>query len=134
MGICLDTDQRNDRDADEYEYGQYQQYGHGKVTHCDNLMQERRGVTHINMTDLLQQYSVGNEMQDFAQLSSKTVTEVLMLEMKMAPGAKTYLVSGYPRSMRDVVEYSNKDYAYYWADSDGKLCQNIPGLSEMTVW
>lgn len=47
-------------------------------------------------------------MQDFAQLSSKTVTEVLMLEMKMAPAAKTYLVSGYPRSMRDVVEYSNK--------------------------
>ncbi|XP_052123997.1 uncharacterized protein LOC127749525 [Frankliniella occidentalis] len=86
--------------------------GSGKVTHCDNLMQERRGVTHINMTDLLQQYSVGNEMQDFAQLSSKTVTEVLMLEMKMAPGAKTYLVSGYPRSMRDVVEYSNKVWAW----------------------
>jgi len=47
-------------------------------------------------------------MQDFSQLSSKTVTEVLMLEMKMAPAAKAYLVSGYPRSMRDVVEYSEK--------------------------
>lgn len=47
-------------------------------------------------------------MQDFSQLSSRTVTEVLMLEMKMAPAAKAYLVSGYPRSMRDVVEYSEK--------------------------
>ncbi|XP_026328637.1 uncharacterized protein LOC113236692 [Hyposmocoma kahamanoa] len=47
-------------------------------------------------------------MQDFGTLSSKTVTEVLMLEMKMAPTAKTYLVSGYPRSMRDVAEYSDK--------------------------
>lgn len=26
----------------------------------------------------------------------------------MAPAAKTYLISGYPRSMRDVVEYSEK--------------------------
>ncbi|KAI4470459.1 nucleotide kinase [Holotrichia oblita] len=40
-----------------------------------------------------------SEMQDFSLLSSKTVTEVLMLEMKMAPTAKTYLVSGYPRNM-----------------------------------
>lgn len=48
------------------------------------------------------------EMQDFSLLSSKTVTEVLMLEMKMAPTAKTYLVSGYPRNMRDVVEYSER--------------------------
>uniref|UniRef100_A0A182QP30 Adenylate kinase isoenzyme 5 n=1 Tax=Anopheles farauti TaxID=69004 RepID=A0A182QP30_9DIPT len=82
--------------------------GSGKVTHCDTLMQERRGVTHINMMDLLQQYAIGNDMQDFSQLSSRTVTEVLMLEMKMSPAAKTYLVSGYPRSMRDVVEYSEK--------------------------
>lgn len=47
-------------------------------------------------------------MQDFSTLSSKTVAEVLMLEMKMAPSAKTYLISGYPRNMRDVVEYSEK--------------------------
>lgn len=47
-------------------------------------------------------------MQDFSQLSSKTVTEVLMLEIKMAPAAKAYLISGYPRSMRDVVEYTEK--------------------------
>ncbi|XP_059613710.1 adenylate kinase isoenzyme 5 [Phlebotomus argentipes] len=82
--------------------------GSGKVTHCDTLMQEKRGVVHINMMDLLQQYAIGNDMQDFSQLSSKTVTEVLMLEMKMAPAAKAYLVSGFPRSMRDVVEYTEK--------------------------
>lgn len=34
--------------------------GSGKVTHCDNLMQEKKGITHINMTDLLQQYAIGN--------------------------------------------------------------------------
>lgn len=45
---------------------------------------------------------------DFSQLPSKTVTEVLMLEMKMAPAAKAYLISGFPRSMRDVVEYTEK--------------------------
>ncbi|KAK9879399.1 hypothetical protein WA026_006466 [Henosepilachna vigintioctopunctata] len=82
--------------------------GSGKVTHCDNLMQENKGITHINMTDLLQQYAIGNDMKDFGVLSSRTVTEVLMLEMKMAPKAKTYLISGYPRNMRDVVEYSEK--------------------------
>lgn len=48
------------------------------------------------------------DMQDFSQLSSKMVTEVLMLEIKMAPAAKAYLISGFPRSMRDVVEYSDK--------------------------
>lgn len=47
-------------------------------------------------------------MQDFSQLPSRIVTEVLMLEMKMAPAAKAYLVSGFPRSMRDVVEYQEK--------------------------
>ncbi|XP_011305325.1 adenylate kinase isoenzyme 5 isoform X2 [Fopius arisanus] len=71
-------------------------------------MQEEKGMTHINMTDLLQQYALGNDMQDFGLLSSKTVAEVLMLEMKMSPGATTFLVSGYPRNMRDVVEYSEK--------------------------
>lgn len=34
--------------------------GSGKVTHCDNLTQEKQGVVHINMTDLLQQYALGN--------------------------------------------------------------------------
>lgn len=82
--------------------------GSGKVTHCDNLMQEKKGITHINMMDLLQQYALGNDMQDFGQLSSKTVSEVLMLEMKMSPEAKVFLVSGYPRNMRDVVEYAEK--------------------------
>lgn len=51
-------------------------------------------------------------MKDFSQLSSRTVTEVLMLEIKMAPGAKAFLISGYPRNMRDVVEYSDKVTSY----------------------
>ncbi|XP_055295783.1 adenylate kinase isoenzyme 5 [Sitodiplosis mosellana] len=82
--------------------------GSGKVTHCDTLMEEKRGVTHINMMDLLHQHVISNDMVDFSQLSSKMVTEVLMLEIKMAPAAKAYLISGFPRSMRDVVEYSDK--------------------------
>lgn len=48
------------------------------------------------------------DMEDFSKLSSKTVTEVLMLELKMSPAAKTFLISGFPRNMRDVVEYTNK--------------------------
>lgn len=34
--------------------------GSGKVTHCDTIMQEKKGITHINMMDLLQQYAIGN--------------------------------------------------------------------------
>lgn len=34
--------------------------GSGKVTYCDNLIQEKKGITHINMMDLLQQYALGN--------------------------------------------------------------------------
>lgn len=34
--------------------------GSGKVTHCDTLMQEKHGVVHINIMDLLQQYTMGN--------------------------------------------------------------------------
>jgi len=47
-------------------------------------------------------------LTDFSQLPSAAVTEVLMLEMKMAASAKVYLVSGFPRSMRDMAEYSDK--------------------------
>nr|XP_012153720.1 PREDICTED: adenylate kinase isoenzyme 5 isoform X2 [Megachile rotundata] len=132
MGICLDTDQQNGsqvfEESDAQSAGKWrgeagllptppngyfsQQNvggpGSGKVTHCDNLMQEKKGITHINMMDLLQQYALGNDMQDFGQLSSKTVAEVLMLEIKMSPTSKVFLVSGYPRNMRDVVEYAEK--------------------------
>lgn len=34
--------------------------GSGKVTHCDTLMEEKRGVTHINMMDLLHQHVISN--------------------------------------------------------------------------
>lgn len=34
--------------------------GSGKVTHCDNLVQEKKEIVHINMSDLLQQYAIGN--------------------------------------------------------------------------
>lgn len=39
--------------------------GSGKVTHCDTLMEERRGVTHINMMDLLHQHVISNGMYKF---------------------------------------------------------------------
>ncbi|XP_055589083.1 uncharacterized protein LOC129741383 [Uranotaenia lowii] len=46
--------------------------GSGKVTHCDTLMQERRGVTHINMMDLLQQYAMGNVLFSIKKVIFKT--------------------------------------------------------------
>jgi broad-specificity NMP kinase len=39
--------------------------GSGKVTHCDALATEKRGFVHINMTDLLQQFAVGNGKSSF---------------------------------------------------------------------
>lgn len=45
--------------------------GSGKVTHCDTFMQERRGVTHINMMDLLQQYAMGNGKSNVLKISNK---------------------------------------------------------------
>ena len=56
----------------------------------------------------IQFYVFSDGIKDFNQLSSKIVAEALMLEMKMSPAAKTVLISGYPRNMRDVVEYTNK--------------------------
>jgi len=54
------------------------------------------------------------DMEDFSKLSSVTVTEVLMLELKMSPAAKTFLIYGFPRNMRDAVEYTNKVVYYYF--------------------
>jgi len=34
--------------------------GSGKITHCDRVVQERPGLAHVNMTDLIQQHVVGN--------------------------------------------------------------------------
>ena len=48
--------------------------GSGKVTHCDTLMQEKRGLTHINMMDLLQQYAMGN-----GKRHEKIVKNILLL-------------------------------------------------------
>lgn len=39
--------------------------GSGKVTHCDTLMEEKRGVTHINMMDLLHQHVISNGTYTF---------------------------------------------------------------------
>jgi hypothetical protein len=55
-----------------------------------------------------------SDLTDFSQLPSTAVTEVLMLEMKMAASAKVYLVSGFPRSMRDMAEYSDKVVVNYF--------------------
>ncbi|CAG7634789.1 unnamed protein product [Allacma fusca] len=82
--------------------------GSGKITHCDRAVQERHGLAHVNMTDLIQQHIVGNGLSDFSQMPPKNLLEVLLIEMKMAVNASAYLISGYPRSMRDVVEYTEK--------------------------
>jgi hypothetical protein len=47
-------------------------------------------------------------LEDFNQMPANNLVQVLMMEMKMAVNASAYLISGYPRSMRDVVEYTNK--------------------------
>jgi hypothetical protein len=103
--------------------------GSGKITHCDRAVQERTGLAHVNMTDLIQQHVVGNGnhyiftltlnceliecalaagLEDFSGLPASNLVEVLQMEMKMAVNSKGFLVSGYPRSMRDVVEYQNR--------------------------
>ncbi|ODM96608.1 Adenylate kinase isoenzyme 5, partial [Orchesella cincta] len=93
--------------------------GSGKITHCDRLVQERPGTVHINMTDLIQQHIVGNGMnengnglQDFGQITSASLIQMLQMEMKLASSSMNvksgFIISGYPRSMRDVVEYERK--------------------------
>ncbi|OXA51229.1 Adenylate kinase isoenzyme 5 [Folsomia candida] len=57
--------------------------GSGKITHCDRVVQE-------------------------SLIPPSNLIEVLQMEIKMAVNARGYLISGYPRSMRDVVEYQNK--------------------------
>jgi hypothetical protein len=58
--------------------------GSGKVTHCDTLMQEKRGVTHINMMDLLQQYAIGN-----GKLSARLLIVLLHEHSRQASENKT---------------------------------------------
>ena len=41
-------------------------------------------------------------------MPANNLVQVLQMEMKMAVNASAYLISGYPRSMRDVVEYTEK--------------------------
>lgn len=53
--------------------------GSGKVTHCDTLMQEKRGVTHINMMDLLQQYAIGNGKFSVTAIIISTATYIYLL-------------------------------------------------------
>ena len=47
--------------------------GSGKVTHCDTLTQEKKGIVHINMTDLLQQYALGNGESRVIQLKFNVI-------------------------------------------------------------
>lgn len=41
-------------------------------------------------------------------MPATNLIQVLQMEMKMTVNATGYLISGYPRSMRDVVEYNEK--------------------------
>ncbi len=51
-------------------------------------------------------------MQDFGQISSTSLIQMLQMEMKLASSSMNvksgFIISGYPRSMRDVVEYERK--------------------------
>lgn len=50
---------------------------------------------------------VGNGLKEFGDIPPANLVEVLQMEVKMAVNAKAYLVSGYPRGMRDVVEWTS---------------------------
>lgn len=50
--------------------------GSGKVTHCDNLAEEKRGIIHINMTDLLQQYTIGSGKVRYGVFNIYLVTKI----------------------------------------------------------
>lgn len=55
--------------------------GSGKVTHCDTLMEEKRGVTHINMMDLLHQHVISNGTAFLIEFSLKLTHSIIMIKL-----------------------------------------------------
>lgn len=64
-------------------------------------------------------------MDDFNQMPANNLIQVLMMEMKMTVNASGYLISGYPRSMRDVVEYTEKVSSFSYMLEIGFLKFNV---------
>ena len=48
--------------------------GSGKITHCDRAVQERQGLAHVNMTDLIQQHIVGNGNKEIHYSTALSLT------------------------------------------------------------
>lgn len=47
-------------------------------------------------------------MTDVSYVTSRVLVQTLMLEMKMEPTARAFVVSGFPRTMDDTMEYTEK--------------------------
>jgi len=62
---------------------------------------------------------------DFNQIPPTNLIQVLQMEMKMAVNSKGFLISGYPRSMRDVVEYNKKVFYFNFFFGHKNNCKKL---------
>lgn len=79
--------------------------GSGKITHCEQMTREKTGFVHISMSDIMNTMLKGTELRDSHVIPTRQITATLMASIKSKPGAEGFLVSGYPRNMRDTSEY-----------------------------
>ena len=82
--------------------------GSGKITHSETLTRRAKGYVHINMTDLLQGLIEETEVNDIGAVPTSQTLHVLMAALKAQSNIYGYLVSGFPRNMRDATEYISK--------------------------
>lgn len=79
--------------------------GSGKISHSERLARQRKGFVHINVIELLLQHLEGSDLRDVSLIPTSAVTKELIGAMKTRSNMKGFIISGYPRNMRDVADY-----------------------------
>lgn len=81
--------------------------GSGKITHCEATIQEKEfsSWVHISMTESMNQMIENTDNKNVNEIPTRLISATLMLAMTSSPQTEGFIVSGYPRSMRDTSEY-----------------------------
>lgn len=79
--------------------------GSGKITHCEQITREKTSFVHISMADIMTTMLKGTDLKDSHVIPTRQMTATLLASIKSKPKAEGFVISGYPRNMRDTSEY-----------------------------
>jgi len=79
--------------------------GSGKITHCEQITRETDGYVHISMVDMVNTMMKETDLKDSHMISTRQMTATVLANIKNKPEAQGFVISGYPRNMRDTSEY-----------------------------